>query len=294
MSLPLHVLFVVAAVPVSSALKELHVSSTAQVVRQHSVSRDAFSQVHSNGASSTRIIRAEKQSFGEAAVGEAASIGFSTTDETDESLAAPDDAMIETSGSYRWRRRRRRRRRRKVLGLGGGRRRAMISTGLHKSGISTTPKPINCEWQKWDEWTECTETCGGGDYMRKRTFKTRAKHGGNECQGPQEQTHSCNVEECPTTTTRATTTTIAPQTTTTPAEKAAAAAPSNDGKKKKMMMIAGAASVGVLGIVGAGAFFVMQKGGGAKPRRTLDDFTDDQDIGGGDIQFEEGDDAGQY
>lgn len=275
-------------------------SSTAQVVRQHSGSQDAFSQVHSNGAASARMIRAEKQDLGEGTVGEAAAIGFSTTDETDESLAAPDDAMIETEGSWRWRRRKSSRRKRKSHGL-SRRRRAMISTGLHKSGISTTPKPINCEWKIWDEWTECTETCGGGDNMRKRTFKTRAKHGGNECKGPQEQTHSCNIEECPTTTTsRATTTTIAPQTAAAEAaaapskEKAAAAAPSNDAKKKKMMIIVGAASIGVLGIVGAGAFFVMQKGGGAKPRRTLDDFTDDQDIGGGDVQFEEGDDAGQY
>lgn len=56
---------------------------------------------------------------------------------------------------------------------------------------------VDCEWNDWSNWTQCTVTCDGGVQVRTRTKKTEALHNGQECTGANNETRSCNTEECP-------------------------------------------------------------------------------------------------
>lgn len=142
---------------------------------------------------------------------------------------------------------------------------------------TTTIPVINCRWAHWEHWGECTETCGGGDHYRRRTIEQEPINGGNECQGPAEETHACNEEECPTTTTL----------TTTEAKSTTAAATPAPEKKDNTMTLIGAASLILLGAGGgAAAVSAGQKNNRARlsamfqprSRRAIDDFVD-EDIG---------------
>eukprot|EP00931_Biecheleriopsis_adriatica_P047950 TRINITY_DN27682_c0_g2_i1.p1 TRINITY_DN27682_c0_g2~~TRINITY_DN27682_c0_g2_i1.p1 ORF type:complete len:1370 (-),score=205.40 TRINITY_DN27682_c0_g2_i1:43-4152(-) len=59
------------------------------------------------------------------------------------------------------------------------------------------PCPVHCEWGNWTDWSECTVTCAGGQTMRKRLELVAAQHGGNLCQGSDEEENVCNAEGCP-------------------------------------------------------------------------------------------------
>lgn len=62
-------------------------------------------------------------------------------------------------------------------------------------------KQVNCQWEAWQDWSNCTATCGGGDKERRRVIAVNASNGGDECDGPNEESKECGMEDCPTTTT---------------------------------------------------------------------------------------------
>ena len=56
--------------------------------------------------------------------------------------------------------------------------------------------PIDCTFTPWSDWTDCSVTCNGGVTIRSRTEDVAAQNGGAECEGPLEQTESCNTDSC--------------------------------------------------------------------------------------------------
>ncbi|GFN97244.1 sco-spondin-like, partial [Plakobranchus ocellatus] len=61
---------------------------------------------------------------------------------------------------------------------------------------NTQPCPVNGFYLAWSEWSECPVPCGGGVQWRNRTCE-QPKHGGADCQGPDNVTQECNTGPCP-------------------------------------------------------------------------------------------------
>ena len=55
---------------------------------------------------------------------------------------------------------------------------------------------VHCVWAEWD-LGRCSHDCGGGVLTKRRARKQDAQNGGEECQGEQSITESCNDFECP-------------------------------------------------------------------------------------------------
>lgn len=51
-------------------------------------------------------------------------------------------------------------------------------------------------WNGWMQWSECTVSCGYGTRNRSRTCKG-PYYKGKECDGPKDETESCNAFSCP-------------------------------------------------------------------------------------------------
>ena len=54
---------------------------------------------------------------------------------------------------------------------------------------------VNCEWNSWEAYSPCSVTCGEGTEIRKRT-KSVEESGGGTCTGKNEETISCDKDEC--------------------------------------------------------------------------------------------------
>lgn len=53
-------------------------------------------------------------------------------------------------------------------------------------------------WSSWTKWSVCSRTCGGGSRKRTRNCSNPAPQNGDRtCQGPNEQTVTCNSRPCP-------------------------------------------------------------------------------------------------
>ncbi|CAH3028481.1 unnamed protein product, partial [Porites evermanni] len=65
--------------------------------------------------------------------------------------------------------------------------------------LNEEPKsPNDGQWSEWGDWTKCDKTCGTGKQVRERTCTNPPPDPqGKDCQGPGEETQSCNVKECP-------------------------------------------------------------------------------------------------
>jgi len=62
----------------------------------------------------------------------------------------------------------------------------------------TVACPIDGKYSDWSNYNACSVTCGGGSQRRERTCNNPVpQHGGKSCEGPTEQTKSCNNQECP-------------------------------------------------------------------------------------------------
>ena len=59
---------------------------------------------------------------------------------------------------------------------------------------------MDCKWSAWGKWSLCSKSCGNGLQERNRTKATKAKHGGKECAGSNNERISCNNGNCPGTT----------------------------------------------------------------------------------------------
>jgi len=58
--------------------------------------------------------------------------------------------------------------------------------------------PDHGGWSDWSEWSNCSLPCGNGTSMRVRTCDNpNPVNGGNECQGPANETQMCNTHHCP-------------------------------------------------------------------------------------------------
>lgn len=55
---------------------------------------------------------------------------------------------------------------------------------------------MDCTWSDWGNWTNCNLTCGGGQQMRPR-FEIGPYHGGQPCNGSDEDWRDCNAHFCP-------------------------------------------------------------------------------------------------
>lgn len=51
-------------------------------------------------------------------------------------------------------------------------------------------------WNEWMQWSDCTVSCGYGTRNRSRTCKG-PYYKGKECDGPKDETESCNAFSCP-------------------------------------------------------------------------------------------------
>jgi len=60
---------------------------------------------------------------------------------------------------------------------------------------NTQPCPVDCEWHEWSTWTDCTATCGLGSRTRSRDKKDAA-HGGVECEGENNDSEDCKIQNC--------------------------------------------------------------------------------------------------
>jgi hypothetical protein len=74
------------------------------------------------------------------------------------------------------------------------------SCGLCREKVSAI-RPVACEWYDWQEWGACDESCGIGSRIRRRGIAQHAYDGGDQCEGPPQQSQDCNDDPCPTTTT---------------------------------------------------------------------------------------------
>jgi len=107
-------------------------------------------------------------------------------------------------------------------------------------------------------------TCGIGDQEKTRNIQTQAANGGNECQGPNQESQACNTDPCPTTTTiPAIPSASGSASATLGGSSGDAAATAEELKKKeeekkqKMMMLGGGASVGIF-VIAVAAYFMCQ------------------------------------
>lgn len=58
--------------------------------------------------------------------------------------------------------------------------------------------PVDGKYGAWSSFSKCTASCGGGTQRRERKCDSPAPdHGGQGCQGSDEETQSCNNQECP-------------------------------------------------------------------------------------------------
>ena len=55
---------------------------------------------------------------------------------------------------------------------------------------------VDCQWSNWAEYSMCSKTCGGGMQTRKRHKVIRESNGGL-CFGFNENTITCNTQNCP-------------------------------------------------------------------------------------------------
>ena len=54
--------------------------------------------------------------------------------------------------------------------------------------------PVNGNWGSWSKYFSCSVTCGEGTQTRKRLCDEPApKHGGKDCEGPEEESQSCST-----------------------------------------------------------------------------------------------------
>ena len=51
-------------------------------------------------------------------------------------------------------------------------------------------------YKDWSSWGQCSVSCGGGEQHRQREC-VEPLHGGQECQGPADETQACNEHHCP-------------------------------------------------------------------------------------------------
>lgn len=51
-------------------------------------------------------------------------------------------------------------------------------------------------WKDWAQWTDCTVTCGYGTRNRSRICEGPF-YKGKDCEGPKDETESCNTFSCP-------------------------------------------------------------------------------------------------
>ena len=54
---------------------------------------------------------------------------------------------------------------------------------------------VNCQWSSWGKWSSCSNTCGTGVEVRRRTESTKAKYGGKKCVGKSKATRSCTDQK---------------------------------------------------------------------------------------------------
>ncbi|XP_071944549.1 uncharacterized protein [Antedon mediterranea] len=57
---------------------------------------------------------------------------------------------------------------------------------------------VDCEWSSWSVWYECTQECGDETKYRYRSGNNPpASNGGKECEGDNQESESCDLEDCP-------------------------------------------------------------------------------------------------
>ena len=57
---------------------------------------------------------------------------------------------------------------------------------------------VDGKYSAWSNYDACSVSCGGGSQRRERNCNNPVpQHGGKSCQGPTEETRSCNNQECP-------------------------------------------------------------------------------------------------
>jgi len=60
--------------------------------------------------------------------------------------------------------------------------------------------PVNGNWGSWSSYGECSAYCDGGIKKRYRYCNSPAPaHGGQKCNGNDEQSSNCNTHRCPST-----------------------------------------------------------------------------------------------
>ena len=67
----------------------------------------------------------------------------------------------------------------------------------HIKECNTQPCPIDCQWSSWSKFAECSETCGGGYQIFKRTHQVKSENGGKDCEGDHMKVEKCKKHPCP-------------------------------------------------------------------------------------------------
>nr|CAJ65510.3 HyTSR1 protein [Hydra vulgaris] len=58
--------------------------------------------------------------------------------------------------------------------------------------------PVNGGFSEWSDFSACSNSCGNGEQIRKRSCnKPSPAHGGEDCKGSLEEKKVCNIKECP-------------------------------------------------------------------------------------------------
>ena len=52
---------------------------------------------------------------------------------------------------------------------------------------------VDCVWTEFD-FKDCSNPCGPGTWVGRRSILTPAKYGGQNCSGPSEVTDDCNSD----------------------------------------------------------------------------------------------------
>ena len=67
------------------------------------------------------------------------------------------------------------------------------------AAIADQDVPVDGVWEAWGTWSSCSQTCGGGFQIRRRTcgFPAHAMQG-DYCMGRGTGTQTCNPDPCDT------------------------------------------------------------------------------------------------
>ncbi|CAK9076068.1 unnamed protein product [Durusdinium trenchii] len=69
-------------------------------------------------------------------------------------------------------------------------------SNFQKEACNAQKCPVDCAWDDWGDFGPCSDSCGGGQQLRRRGTRP-AQWGGRACEGEEKETVACALMLCP-------------------------------------------------------------------------------------------------